>query len=221
MTLVLSTIRLAKADVDVELKQLERWAEDFEVLMVRLQPRFKRRELQDHVKDYLQGLLSSAERKNSWQLAEQVGDATPYGIQHLLGRAQWEADLVRDDLQAYVCEELGDPEAVLVVDETGFLKKGDHSAGVQRQYSGTAGGIENCQVGVFLAYAAERGYTLIDRELYLPQGWIDDRDRCREAGIAEEVGFAIKPVLAKRMLERAFARESLCCWYPCSMGRRR
>lgn len=212
MTLALSTIRLAEADVDVELKQLERWAENFEALMVRLQPRFKRRELREHVKAYLQGLLSSAERKNSWQLAEQVGDATPYGIQHLLGRAQWEADLVRDDLQAYVCEELGDPEAVLVVDETGFLKKGDHSAGVQRQYSGTAGGIENCQVGVFLAYAAEKGYTLIDRELYLPQSWIDDRDRCCEAGIAEEVGFAIKPVLAKRMLERAFTAGIPARW---------
>jgi SRSO17 transposase len=129
-----------------------------------------------------------------------------------LGRAQWEADLVRDDLQAYVSEELGDPEAVLVVDETGFLKKGDHSAGVQRQYSGTAGGIENCQVGVFLAYAAEGGYTLIDRELYLPQCWIDEPDRCREAGIPEEVGFAIKPVLAKRMLERAFAAGIPARW---------
>ena len=161
MTLALSAVRLTEADVEGELQQLERWTDDFEALMVRLQARFKRRELRDHIKAYLQGLLSSAERKNSWQLAEQAGDPTPYGMQHLLGRAQWEADLVRDDLQAYVNEELGDPEAVLVVDETGFLKKGDHSAGVQRQYSGTAGGIENCQVGVFLAYAAAIHYAKV------------------------------------------------------------
>ncbi len=136
MTLALSQITLNEADVEANLKQLETWASNFETLMVRLAPRFKRAELRERVKEYVQGLLSSAERKNSWQITEQLGKSTPYGIQHLLGRAQWRADLVRDDLQAYVNEALGEPEAVFVIDETGFLKQGDHSAGVQPQYSG-------------------------------------------------------------------------------------
>ena len=143
------------------------------------------------------------ERKNGWQLAEQAGDATPYGVQHLLSTHRWDADLVRDDLAGYVVEHLADAEAVLVVDETGFLKKGDKSVGVQRQYSGTAGRIENCQIAVFLAYACSRGRTLLDRELYLPQVWTDDVDRRRGAGVPEEVVFQTKPQLAKLMLERA------------------
>src|SRR6202012_2227689 len=114
-----------------------------------------------HVASYLKGLLSPVERKNSWQLAEVVGDRTPYALQHLLGRARWDADAVRDDLRDYVIEHLGDPRGVLVIDETGFVKKGEHSAGVQRQYSGTAGRIENCQVGVFLAYASPHGRTFL------------------------------------------------------------
>ena len=117
------------------------------------------------VRDYLQGLLSPIERKNGWQLAEQVGNQTPYGIENLLGRAQWDADAVRDDLRDYVVEHLGDDNAVLIVDETGFLKKGNQSVGVQRQYSGTAGRTENCQIGVFLVYASSYGHTFIDREL--------------------------------------------------------
>jgi SRSO17 transposase len=206
MTLALSEIALSQPAVEADLKQLETWTNDFHALMTRLAPRFKRAELRERVKDYLQGLFSSAERKNSWQLAEQLGQSTPYGIQHLLGRAQWSADAVRDELQTYVNEALGDPEAVFVVDETGFLKKGEHSAGVQPQYSGTAHQVENCQIGVFLSYAARDGYTLIDRELYLPQSWIDDPERCAEAGIPREVTqFTTKPKLAQRMLERAFA----------------
>ena len=143
------------------------------------------------------------ERKNGWQLAEQAGDATPYGVQHLLSTYVWDADLVRDDLRDYVVEHLGGVHGVLVVDETGFLKKGNKSVGVQRQYSGTAGRIENCQIGVFLTYASAQGRTLLDRELYLPRVWADDLERRREAGVPEKVAFRTKPQLARRMLERA------------------
>ena len=131
---------------------------------------------------FLRGLLSAAERKNGWQLAEQAGDPTPDGMQRLLNHAVWDADAVRDDLRGYVIEHLGDPGGVLVVDETGFLKKGTKSVGVQRQYSGTAGRIENCQIGVFLAYASRQGHALLDRELYLPESWTEDRPRCRRPG---------------------------------------
>lgn len=205
MTLALAQIALSETEVESNLKQLETWASDLDALMVRLAPRFKRAEVRERVKEYVQGLLSAAERKNSWQIAEQLGKPTPYGMQHLLGRAQWSADLVRDDVQAYVTEALGDQEAVFVLDETGFLKKGEHSAGVQPQYSGTGNGIENCQIGVFLGYAAADGYTLIDRTLYLPQRWLDEPERCAQAGIPQETAFATKPMLAQRLLERAFA----------------
>jgi SRSO17 transposase len=140
-----------------------------------------------------------------WQLAEQAGDATPDGMQRLLNHARWDADEVRDDLRGYVVEHLGDPGGVLVVDETGFLKKGTNSAGVKRQYSGTAGRIENCQIGVFVAYASRHGHALVDRELYLPENWTDDRPRCRQAGIPDQVGFHTKPQPARRRLARALA----------------
>ena len=143
------------------------------------------------------------ERKNGWQLAEQAGDATPDGVQRLLYNYRWDADLVRDDLRNYVVEHLRDAGGVLVVDETGFLKKGGKSVGVQRQYSGTAGRIENCQVGVFLTYAGAKGRTLLDRELYLPQIWAQDRERREEAGVPDNVAFRTKPQLAQLMLERA------------------
>jgi len=149
------------------------------------------------------GLLSGLRRKNCWTIAEQAGDAAPDGMQHLLAAARWDADAVRDDVREYVAEHLGSAAGVLVVDETGFLKKGGKSAGVARQYSGTAGRIENCQIGVFLAYATPAGRTLIDRELYLPKAWTEDRPRCRQAGIADDVEFATKPELAMRMLDRA------------------
>ena len=144
--------------------------------------RVRRPEPRRRALEYLKGLLSPVERKNGWQLAEQAGDATSYGVQRLLSGYVWDADLVRDDLKQYVVEHLGDADAVLVVDETGFLKKGEKSAGVQRQYSGTAERIENSQVGVFLAYASAKGRALLDRELYLPQVWADDRERRRRPG---------------------------------------
>src|SRR5215472_6013814 len=125
--------------LDQQLQTIQTWAQSFDELFLRIAPRFARQEARDHARAYLQGLLSPVERKNGWQLAESVGDRTPYGLQHLLGRAIWEADAVRDDLRDYVVEALGDLDAVLVVDETGFLKKGLHSCGVARQYSGTAG----------------------------------------------------------------------------------
>jgi SRSO17 transposase len=161
---------------------------------------------------YLRGLMSQVERKNSWQLAEALGRSTPYGIQHLLGRALWDADVVRDELRQYVMDHLEDDGAILVVDETGFLKKGQHSVGVARQYSGTAGRVENCQVGVFLAYVSSHGHTLIDRELYLPREWTDDPERCAKAGVPADRAFASKPQLARQMLERALEAGLQPAW---------
>jgi SRSO17 transposase len=175
-------------------------------------PRFLRSEPRRQALAYLQGLLSPVERKNSWQLAEQAGDPGPYRFQHLLGRAIWEAEEVRDDLQAYVREHLADSEAVLIVDETGFLKKGEQSVGVQRQYSGTAGRIENCQIGVFLAYAAARGHTFLDRALYVPEEWAGNKPRRRAAGVPEGIRFATKPVLARHMIERALENGVPARW---------
>jgi SRSO17 transposase len=151
---------------------------------------------------YLRGLLSPVERKNGWQLAEQAGDATPDGVQRLLYNYRWDAGLVRDDLVGYVVEHLGCADAVVAVDETGFLKKGNKSVGVQRQYSGTAGRIENCQIGVFLAYACTKGRALLDWELYLPQIWAEDWERWREAGVPEDGVFRTKGQLAQLMLGR-------------------
>ena len=186
-----------------EVAEVERWADGIAGMHQCLAERFRRTEPRRRALDYLRGLLSPVERKNGWQLAEQVGDATPYGVQRLLSTYVWDADLVRDDLRGYVVEHLADADGVLVVDETGFLKKGDKSVGVQRQYSGTAGRIENCQIGVFMAYAGASGRTLLDRELYLPQVWAEDRERSREAGVPEGVAFQTKTQLARQMLERA------------------
>ncbi len=183
--------------------EVTRWAEGIEKVHECIAGRFRRPEPRRRTLDYLKGLLSPVERKNGWQLAERAGDATPDGVQRLLYNYRWDADLVRDDLKSYVIEHLADAAAVLAVDETGFLKKGDKSVGVQRQYSGTAGRIENCQVGVFLAYASVNGRTLLDRELYLPQVWAEDLERRREAGVPEGVSFRTKPQLAQLMLERA------------------
>ena len=178
----------------------------------RLAPYFARAEPRQRALAYLQGLLSPAERKNSWQLAEVSGAATPYGFQHLLGRADWGPNAVRDELRTYVIQHLGDPDGVLVIDETGFLKKGRHSAGVARQYSGTAGRIENCQIGVFLGYASQLGQTLLDRELYLPKEWTDDPARCQRVGIPQDRRFATKPQLAHQMLARALAAGVPARW---------
>ena len=186
-------------------KQARVWADGLVKLHERIGPRFGRVEPRRRALAYLQGLLSQVERKNSWWLAEQAGEVTPDGMQRLLNGSGWDADGVRDDLRDYVVEQLGDPDAALVLDETGFVKKGDRSVGVQRQYTGTAGKHENCQVAVFLAYAAPGGVALVDRELYLPKSWTDDRVRCRVAGVPDEVAFKTKPQLGQAMLERALS----------------
>jgi SRSO17 transposase len=188
------------------------WAEELDHVHARLGPRFARREPRQRVRAYLAGLLSPIERKNGWQLAEQAGEATPTGMQRVLAGSQWDANTVRDDLRTYVVEHLGDPEAVLVVDETGFLKKGTKSVGVKRQYSGTAGRIENCQIGVFLAYASPHGRAFLDRELYLPEAWADDPARRAEAGIPGDVTFQTKPELAQQLLERALDADVPAAW---------
>jgi SRSO17 transposase len=178
------------------------WTSQFNSLCTRLDPCFVRPETRERVRGYLRGLLSPIERKNGWQLAEEAGLSTPYAIQYLLNRAVWNSERVREQLQAYVREMLAGPDGMLVLDETGFLKKGNKSVGVQRQYSGTAGRIENCQIGVFLTYASQGNHTLVDRELYLPKSWTEDPERCRAADVPEDVVFATKPELAARMLWR-------------------
>src|SRR5688500_16288877 len=178
------------------------WAAGLEEVHARIAGAFARAEPRARVLAYLRGLLGQLERKNGWTLAEAAGEVSPDGMQRLLRIADWNADAVRDQLRAYVLERLG-PGGVLIVDETGFIKKGTRSAGVGRQYTGTTGKIDNCQIGVFLAYATAAGRALIDRELYLPRAWTEDRERARAAGIGEEVGFATKPELARRMLTRA------------------
>src|SRR5918995_646449 len=188
----------------VDRKMVRSWSEELEAVGDRLSVHFARSEVRQRAQDYLRGLLSEAERKNSWQLAEVAGNYTPYGIQHLLGRASWDADALREDLREYVIEHLlADSESCLIVDERGFIKKGEQSVGVKRQYTGTVGKRENCQVGVFVAYASERGQAFIDRELYLPEEWTEDKERRERAGVPEEVGMRTKPELAKVMLQRA------------------
>jgi SRSO17 transposase len=194
------------------LAEVEGWAAEFERLCERIGPRFARPEVRRRVAGFLRGLLGGVERKNGWQLAEHASEMTPDGMQRLLTTARWDADALRDDVRAYVVERLGDPGGVLVVDETGFLKKGTKSAGVQRQYSGTAGRIENCQVGVFLAYASGRGRALVDRELYLPKEWTTDVDRRAEAHVPDQVSFQTKPQLAQQLLERALAAGVPAGW---------
>jgi SRSO17 transposase len=200
----------------VDRKMLRSWSEELEAVGNRLSDHFARSEVRQRAQDYLRGLLSEAERKNSWQLAEVAGNATPYGLQHLLGRASWDAHAVRDDLREYVIEHLADAESVLqsclIVDETGFIKKGEQSVGVKRQYTGTVGKRENCQVGVFLAYASSRGQAFIDRELYLPEEWALDKERRGRAGVPEEVGMRTKPELAKVMLGRALEAGVKAAW---------
>src|ERR671920_556578 len=192
--------------------EAHRWADQLDDLCTRIAPQFGRIEPRRRARTYLQGLLSPLKRKNGWHLAEAAGDASPDGVQDFLARMHWDADAVRDDLRAYVVEHLGDPDAVLVLDETGFLKKGDKSAGVQRQYSGTAGRIENCQIGVFLGYASRHGQALIDRALYLPKGWTNDAARRAAAGIPAEVVFATKPKLGLAMLDRALEAGVPFAW---------
>lgn len=190
----------------------EIWSTAFHAFGQRLGPYFLRSEPRHRALAYIRGLMSSVERKNGWQVAEAMGEATPYAIQHVLDRAKWDCDGVRDELRAYISETLASSRAVVVIDETSFQKKGAKSVGVQRQYSGTAGRIENCQIGVFLAYASSRGHTLLDRELYLPKSWTDDQERCREAHVPAEITFATKPELAQRMLERTLDSGLPVAW---------
>ncbi len=191
--------------VDAAILATEHWLEYLEDLNARVSHRFRRPEVRERVRRYLVGLLDEIRRKNGWQMAEAIGETQPRGTQRILNGSRWDADAVRDDLREYVVEHLGDQESgVLIVDETGFLKKGEKSVGVGRRYTGTAGKKENCQIGVFMVYASQKGSALVDRELYLPHEWADDPGRRAEAGVPGEVRFATKGQLAKIMLERAF-----------------
>jgi SRSO17 transposase len=200
------------ADEAADIEEVKAWAAGLDALHARIAGRFVRAEPRRRALAYLRGLLGNVGRKNGWQLAEHAGERTPDGMQRLLATADWDPDLVRDDLRVYVVEHLGDPGAVLVVDETGFLKKGTTSVGVQRQYSGTAGKVDNCQLGVFLAYASPKGRAMIDRELYLPESWTGDPQRCKAARVPEQVAFRTKPRLAQLMLERALDAGVPASW---------
>jgi SRSO17 transposase len=191
---------------------LQAAADEVPAVAARIGPRFARTQARQRAQVYLRGLLSPVERKNGWQLAEAAGDPTPYATQHLLGRADWDPELVRDDLRGYVLEHLGDPGAVLVVDETGFVKQGMASAGVAKHYVGCVGKVEQAQVGVCVAYASPKGVAFVDRTRYLPQDWTDDPARCQQAGIPAGVGFATKPQLAQVMLARARAAGGAAAW---------
>jgi SRSO17 transposase len=195
---------------------LAAWVAGLDDLFALVAGRFFRVEPRRRARGYVRGLLAPLASKNGWTLAEAAGDGTPDGMQRLLNAATWDADGARDDVRAYVAGHLGSADGVLVVDETGFLKKGIKSAGVQRQYSGTAGRVENCQLGVFCAYATPKGRALIDRELYLPKSWIADRDRCREAAVPGEVEFATKTDLARVMLARALDAGVPASWVTAS-----
>src|SRR5829696_6362310 len=190
-----------------------KWSRAFGGLHRRIGNRFCHSEARERARRYLLGLLGRVERKNGWQMAEAIGERNPQGVQRLLNSAKWDADEVHDDLRSYVLERLAEEaSAVLIVDETGFLKKGEKSVGVARQYTGTAGETVNCQVGVFLAYSSEKGTAFVDRALYLPKEWTEDPARCAEAGIPQIVGFATKIELAKRMLKRAFEADVPAQW---------
>jgi SRSO17 transposase len=189
-----------------------RWQAGLEELLGRVAGRFGRVEPRRRARAFVLGLLADLPRKNCWTIAEHAGDTSPDGMQHLLGRAVWDHHAVRDDVRDYVVDHLGDPQAVLVVDETGDLKKGTSTVGVQRQYTGTAGRIENAQVAVYLVYASDAGHALIDRELYVPQGWFADPGRCRAAGIPSLVGFGTKPALAVAMITRALDAGVPAAW---------
>ncbi|MDM4718093.1 IS701 family transposase [Micromonospora sp. WMMA1363] len=189
------------------------WDAGLEELFFRFAHRFERVEPRRRAWAYVRGLLAPLERRNGWTLAEQAGHVSPDGLQGMLCSAAWDRDAVRDDVRDYVVDQIGDAAGVLIADETGFVKKGRASAGVQRQYSGTAGKTENCQIGTFLCYATPRGRALIDRELYLPKSWTGDRDRCRRSAIPDAVGFATKPQQAQAMLERAITAGVPFSWF--------
>ncbi|MFF4675103.1 IS701 family transposase [Streptomyces sp. NPDC001279] len=189
--------------VDLGVGQIEAWQGMLSGLHERFAGRFARSEPRARALTYMAGLIAPLERKNGWTLAERAGEGHPIGMQRLLGEAGWDVDGVRDDVRDFVVETIGAKDGILIGDDTGFLKKGARSAGVRRQYTGTAGRTENSQVGTFLAYASAKGRALIDRELYLPKSWTDDRERCRAAGIPDEVPFATKNEHFRWMLQRA------------------
>jgi SRSO17 transposase len=189
----------------MELEELDKWAEDFEAFHARFADLFCRQEPREQSRKYLRALLAPVERKNGWQLAEAGGERRPDAMQRLLYLAQWEADAARDRLQQFVIEVFGDEAGIGVVDETGFIKKGDKSVGVQRQYSGTAGKRENCQIGTFLSYASRHGHVLLDRRLYLPESWVADPVRRAAAKVPECEVFETKPQQAVKMLQHAWA----------------
>ena len=195
-----------------ELKQMDEWAQEFEDFHARFSHLFARSEPREETRQYLRGLLASVARKNCWQMAEVVGEDDPQPLQRLLYSAHWEADGARDELQRFVVERFGDQGGIGVVDETGFLKKGTKSVGVKRQYSGTAGKVENCQVGVFLSYFNRRSYAFLDRRLYLPEDWCTDWERRQEARVPDDVVFKTKPQLALEMLEHAWAQGVPMAW---------
>ncbi|MFC8016433.1 IS701 family transposase [Streptomyces cinereoruber] len=193
-------------------EQVESWSEGIVGFHARFAHRFGRSEPRERALDYLTGLLAPLERKNGWTLAEQVGQLRPDGVQRLLNHSEWDEDAVRDDVRDFVAETIGAKDGILIGDDTGFLKKGIRSAGVQRQYTGTAGRTENSQIGTFLAYASSKGRALIDRELYLPASWTGDRERCRAAGIGDEVPFATKNEHFRWMLQRAIDARIPFAW---------
>ncbi|WP_223760709.1 IS701 family transposase [Myxococcus sp. RHSTA-1-4] len=194
-----------------EQELVETLSGELEQVTARMKPHFRRREAHEAASSYVKALLSATERKNMWGLSEEAGRVAPYGLQHMVRRGSWDEEAVRDEVQRYARERLGEG-GVLAVDETGFLKKGEKSAGVARQYTGTTGQVENCQIGVFLAYVAERGHTLLDRELYVPEHWFTQPQRCREAGLGQEVAFRTKPELARGMIERALKARLKPSW---------
>jgi SRSO17 transposase len=191
---------------------LDRWRQEFDELMLRVGGRFARVEPRRRMAAFVRGLLAGLPRVNCWSIAEHAGDAGPRGMQRLLSEAVWDEAGMRDDLRAYVLEHFADPGAVLVVDETGDIKKGTATVGVQRQYTGTAGRTENAQVAVYLAYAARAGTAFIDRALYLPQAWAGDPARCRAAGVPGNTAFATKPALAREMIGRALDAGTPAAW---------
>jgi SRSO17 transposase len=199
----------------VSRSDLKEWSTEFEEVIARIEPLFVHPNSYKHAEQYLRGLLAPIERKNGWTIAEFVGEKEPKAMQRFLNLAFWDADALRDLVCDYAIEHLNDPRGILVADPTGFAKKGRKSAGVQRQYSGTLGRIDNCQIGTFLAYVnSSRDRVLIDRELYIPQGsWFDDPDRCAEAGIPEEVTFATRPKQVMAMIERARWSDLTFAWF--------
>jgi SRSO17 transposase len=196
----------------MDIEELSEWSDDFEAFQGRFAGLYGRSEPRDQAKKYLRGLLASVGRKNSWQLAEAVGDAIPDRMQRLLYRTEWDADRACDLLQQFMVEALGEAEGIIVVDETGFVKKGKRSVGVKRQYSGTAGKVENCQIGVFLSYATSKGHGFLDRRLYLPEEWCEDPERRERAKVPSEVSFQTKSELATDMLEHAWAQGVPVRW---------